>query len=60
MSYAIFELKCAGCGLEYAQLLSEEEGELPIPCPTCDTDLEKGRKISGEELLSCGFSSGGG
>ena len=60
MSYAIYELKCPTCGLEYAQLLAEEDGKASIPCPSCDALLERGRVLSGEELLSCGFTSGGG
>jgi DNA-directed RNA polymerase subunit RPC12/RpoP len=60
MSYAIFELRCPTCSLEYAQILSEEEENLAIPCPSCNANLEKGKKLSGEELLTCGISSGGG
>ena len=60
MSYAIFELKCPDCGVAYAQILREEEEHLDIICPSCDTNLEKGRRLTGDEVLSCGFASGGG
>jgi hypothetical protein len=60
MSYAIFELRCPTCELQYAQMLSDADDHLPIPCPSCDADLQKGKKLTGAELLACGFSVGGG
>jgi len=41
-------------------MLSEKDDNLPIPCPSCDTDLTKGKKLTGADLLACGFSTGGG
>ena len=46
--------------MQYSQMISEREEELPIPCPSCDTALQKIRKLTGAELLSCGSSYGGG
>jgi hypothetical protein len=57
-TYSIYELKCAECELQYAQMISGKEEHLPIPCPSCDSDLEKMRKLSGSELLACGVTSG--
>ena len=60
-SYSIHELKCPSCGLQYAQMISDQEEHLPIPCPSCGADLEKIRKLTGAELLtSCNYSYGGG
>ena len=58
--YSIYELKCPGCQLRYTQMISSKEEHLPVHCPSCDTDLEKDRKLTGTELLSCGFHVGGG
>jgi len=55
MSYAIFELKCTACGIEYAQLLPEEE-QAAITCPSCDDYLVKGKKLTGTEMISCGIN----
>ncbi len=60
-TYSIFELKCPSCHLQYAQMISEQEEHLPIPCPSCGADLEKLKKLTGAELLtSCGHRFGGG
>jgi DNA-directed RNA polymerase subunit RPC12/RpoP len=56
MSYAIFELKCTTCGIEYAQLLPEEEEGVAITCPSCDDYLKKGKKLTGAEMISCGIN----
>ncbi len=56
MSYAIFELKCAACGIECAQLLPEEEEQVAITCPSCDDYLIKGKKLTGAEMISCGIN----
>ena len=58
--YSIYELKCRKCGLQYAQMMSDREEHLPIPCPSCDADLEKMRKLTGAEVLACGIPAGGG
>lgn len=58
MSFAIFELKCSACGVEYAQLLSESDEKASISCPSCNEDLVKGKKLSGEDLIRCGITSG--
>ncbi|GBE14209.1 hypothetical protein BMS3Abin14_00247 [bacterium BMS3Abin14] len=62
MSYAIFELKCPACGIEYAQILHEDEEKVSISCPSCSGSLEKGKKLSGTDMLSCGcgISAGSG
>ena len=57
-TYSIYELKCEECDLQYAQMISDKEEHLSIPCPSCDTDLEKARKLTGTELLACGATSG--
>ena len=59
-AYSIYELKCPACKLQYTQMISEHEEELSIPCPSCDTGLEKVRKLTGSELLSCAYTYGGG
>jgi Zn finger protein HypA/HybF involved in hydrogenase expression len=60
-AYSIYQLKCPSCHLQYAQMISEQEEHLPIPCPSCGSDLEKIKKLTGAELLtSCGYSYGGG
>ncbi|MFV1956395.1 MAG: zinc ribbon domain-containing protein [bacterium] len=58
MSFAIFELKCSACGVEYAQLLSESDENASISCPYCNEDLVKRKKLSGEDLIQCGMKSG--
>ncbi len=57
MSFAIFELKCPDCGVEYAQMLSEND-EVSVTCPSCSQTLVKGKKLSGEDVIACGISSG--
>ena len=57
-TYSIYELKCAECEMQYAQMISDKEEHLPIPCPSCDSDLEKMRKLTGSEQLACGVTSG--
>lgn len=57
MSFAIFELKCPACEVEYAQLLSEDD-DVSMNCPSCSQTLEKGKKLSGEDVIACGISSG--
>jgi hypothetical protein len=57
---SIYELKCRECDLQYAQMISDREEHLPIPCPSCDTDLEKMRKLTGADLLACGIAAGAG
>lgn len=59
-AYSIYELKCPTCQLQYTQMVAEKEEKLLIPCPSCDTALDKVRKLSGAELLSCISSYGGG
>jgi len=59
-AYTIYELNCPTCKLQYTQMISEREEDLLIPCPSCDTALEKVRKLTGAELLSCVSSYGGG
>ncbi|MDF1535384.1 MAG: hypothetical protein P1S46_02645 [bacterium] len=59
-TYSIYELKCRECNLLYAQMILDREEHLPIPCPSCDADLEKTRKLTGTELLACGITAGGG
>ena len=59
-SYSIYELKCPTCNLQYSQMISEREEDLLIPCPSCDAALQKIRKLTGAELLSCVSSYGGG
>ena len=58
--YSIYELKCPECGVQYTQMISDKEENLLVPCPACDTDLEKVRKLTGAESLSCGIRFGGG
>jgi predicted nucleic acid-binding Zn ribbon protein len=58
--YAIYQLKCPECGMQYAQMISDREEYLPLLCPSCQAELEKIRKLSGSELLACGFNVGGG
>jgi endogenous inhibitor of DNA gyrase (YacG/DUF329 family) len=58
-SYSMYELKCPTCGTHYMQMISRSEEELHNPCPSCDTELEKVRKLTGAELLSCVSSYGG-
>ena len=57
-TYSIYELKCTECELQYAQMISNKEEHLPIPCPSCDSDLEKMHKLTGSEILACGVTSG--
>jgi len=59
-AYSIYELKCPTCKLQYSQMISEREEKLLIPCPSCDTALQKIRKLTGAELFSCVSSYGGG
>jgi hypothetical protein len=59
-AYSIFELKCPECGMRYAQMIADKEEHLPLPCPSCRTELEKVRKLSGTEMLACGLNVGGG
>ena len=59
-AYSIYELTCPTCKLQYTQMISDREEDLLIPCPSCDTALEKVRKLTGSELLSCVSSYGGG
>ncbi|UCG39568.1 MAG: zinc ribbon domain-containing protein [bacterium] len=59
-TYSIYELTCPDCGIHYAQMISDKEEHLPISCPSCEGDMEKGRKLTGAELLSCGITYGGG
>ena len=59
-AYSVYELKCPVCELQYTQLISQREENLLIPCPSCETALEKVRKLTGTELLSCVTSYGGG
>ena len=58
--YSIYELKCPDCELQYAQMISDKEEHLPVPCPSCRADLEKVRKMTGAEMLACGINVGGG
>jgi hypothetical protein len=46
--------------MHYTQMISQREEDLTIPCPSCDTALEKVKKLHGAELLSCVASFGGG
>ena len=57
MSYAIFQLKCPECDIEYAQILPEDEEGVSISCPSCSGSLEKGKKLSGAEMMSCGCNT---
>jgi DNA-directed RNA polymerase subunit RPC12/RpoP len=57
MSFAIYELKCSSCEVEYAQLLSESDENTSVSCPSCNEDLVKGEKLSGEDLVPCGVKS---
>jgi hypothetical protein len=57
--YSVYELKCTTCQMLYTQMISRREEDLLIPCPSCDTPLEKVRKLTGAELLSCVSSYGG-
>jgi hypothetical protein len=59
-NYCIYELRCPACKLQYAQMISDKEEHLPLPCPSCGADLEKIRKLTGTELLACGVNIGGG
>lgn len=59
-SYTIYELKCPKCKSHYTQMISELEEDLSVQCPSCETSLEKVRKLTGRELLSCVYSYGGG
>jgi len=59
-TYAIYDLKCPTCELQYTQMISDREEELLVPCPSCDTALHKIRKLTGTEILSCVSSYGGG
>jgi ssDNA-binding Zn-finger/Zn-ribbon topoisomerase 1 len=59
-TYSIYELKCPSCNLQYSQMISDREENLPVLCPSCDVALEKGRKLTGSELLSCVYTYGGG
>ena len=54
MGYAIFELECPACGIEYAQILSEEDEDVSISCPSCSGYLEKGKKLSGKDMIYSG------
>jgi len=58
MSFAIFELKCSACEVEYAQLLSESDESASISCPFCKENLVKRKKLSGEDLIRCGTKTG--
>jgi len=58
--YSVYELKCPACEMHYTQMISQREEDLTIPCPSCDTALEKVKKLHGAELLSCVASFGGG
>lgn len=58
-TYSMYELECPVCKTQYTQMLSQREEDLPIPCPSCEAELEKIRKLSGAELLSCVSSYGG-
>jgi hypothetical protein len=58
-SYSIYELKCPTCDLQYTQMIAKREEDLLVPCPSCDSALEKGRKLTGAELLSCATGFGG-
>lgn len=46
--------------MQYAQMIADDEEHLPLPCPSCRAELEKIRKLSGAEMLACGFNVGGG
>jgi hypothetical protein len=59
-AYSLYELKCPACALQYTQMVAQREEDLLIPCPSCDTALQKIRKLTGSELLSCVNSYGGG
>ena len=59
-TYSIYELKCPTCELQYTQMIAKREEELFIPCPSCDSALDRVRKLTGTELLSCATSYGGG
>ena len=59
-AYSMYELKCPGCELQYTQMISRREEDVLIPCPSCDTALEKIRKLTGSELFSCAPTYGGG
>ena len=59
-TYSIYELKCPSCELEFTQMISGREENLLIPCPSCNASLEKVRKLTGNELLTCVASYGGG
>ena len=59
-AYSIYELQCPSCKIQYTQMVSDREESLLIPCPSCDTALDKIRKLSGAELLSCDYTYGGG
>ena len=59
-AYSIYELKCPKCKLQYTQMISDREESLLIPCPSCDAELQKVRKLTGAELLSCVSTYGGG
>jgi hypothetical protein len=41
-------------------MIAEREEDLLVPCPSCDTALQKIKKLTGAELLSCVSSYGGG
>jgi len=59
-AYSIYELKCPTCELQYTQMIAQREENLLIPCPSCDAALDKVRKLTGAELLTCVPSFGGG
>lgn len=58
--YSIYELRCPKCEMQYAQMIADNEEHLPLLCPSCGTELEKIGKLSGAEMLACGFNVGGG
>ena len=60
MSYSVYRLTCATCGMKYAQLLPDYQEEETLLCPACEGRLERGGKLTGKDLLASGFSMGGG
>ena len=58
--YSIYELRCPQCNVQYAQMIADREEHLPLPCPSCNTEMEKLHKLSGAEMLACGLNVGGG
>lgn len=60
MGYSVYHLSCGTCGAQYAHMMPDEGPDGVLICPACEGALDKGRKLTGKELIACGLSFGGG